>query len=302
MGRANRAGVLLACAGCLALGYFWGSWKAAPLRADQQPAPKAPPPFPTALRLGADLYAQTSAEYRACCLQVYRCAERRLETILATARPQPARPAVVMDLDETVLDNSAFESFLQQNKLDYSDALWEIYERDYPDEVALVPGAREFIESARKKDVTVVYISNRLEKNRASTLKALRRLGLDDGREKLDPDWSRRLFLRQQGTSSDKAARREQVAARYNVLLTFGDSLRDFSEAFAAPKLVARDDKEEYARAIQRRLRQVDDARCHWGVDWFVLPNPVYGEWEKLLGADPKARLRPTKIKVPKGG
>ncbi len=30
-------------------------------------------------RLGANLYIQTAAEYRACCLQVYKTAEIRLE-------------------------------------------------------------------------------------------------------------------------------------------------------------------------------------------------------------------------------
>ena len=44
--------------------------------------------------------------------------------------------------------------------------------------------------------------------------------------------------------------------------------------------------------AIRRRLQQVDDAACHWGIDWFVLPNPIYGEWEKLLGDDPLAAMR----------
>jgi acid phosphatase len=200
-----------------------------------------------------------------------------------------------MDLDETVLDNSAFESFLQQNNLDYTDALWEVYERDYPEEVLLIPGAKTFIESAEKKGVAVVYLSNRMEEYRASTLKALKHLGLNT-----TDNCAGRLFLRHKGASSDKSARREQVAARYNVLLYFGDSLRDFSEAFVAPKVTGRDGKDAYGEAIRRRLGQADDAACHWGVDWFVLPNPVYGEWEKLVGDDPRARLRPTKIKIPK--
>ena len=34
-----------------------------------------------------------------------------------------------MDLDETVLDNWAFASFLHDNDLDYTDDLWSMYER-----------------------------------------------------------------------------------------------------------------------------------------------------------------------------
>jgi predicted secreted acid phosphatase len=77
----------------------------------------------------------------------------------------------------------------------------------------------------------------------------------------------------------------------------FGDSLRDFSESFAAPRLPADAGPESYLKAIARRAAQVDDASCHWGVDWFVLPNPVYGEWEKLIGRSPHAVLRPTSMK-----
>jgi acid phosphatase len=168
-----------------------------------------------------------------------------------------------------------------------------LYEREYPDEVALVPGAKQFIRKAEGMRVTMVFVSNRLKDHRKSTIKALHRLGINT--ENIDD----RLFLKKKGGSSDKSARREIVAARYNVLLYFGDNLRDFSEAFTAPKLAKKDGIEGYTKAIQARLQQVDDAACHWGSDWFVLPNPVYGEWEKLLGNEPMLRLRPTKIRLP---
>lgn len=285
--------LLLACSVCLAGGYFLGSLRTVPLAAEQ-PVPPKPPVFATAARLGADVYVQTAAEYRACCLQIYQCADLRLQTLLATLRPRPAKPALVMDLDETVLDNSAFESFLHRHKLDYSDPLWEMYERDYPDEVALVPGALAFIRSAEKQGVAVVYLSNRTEQYRASTVKALVRLGLTAD----DP--GDRLLLKEKKGTSDKSARRERAAARYNVLLYFGDNLRDFSDTFAAPKVARTEGEMGHLTAIRRRLQQVDEAACHWGIDWFVLPNPIYGEWEKLLGDDPLARLRPTRIKPPR--
>ena len=49
----------------------------------------------------------------------------------------------------------------------------------------------------------------------------------------------------------------------------------------------------------QSRQRLVDRAAQHWGADWFVLPNSSYGEWERLLGANPVERLRPTQMPPP---
>jgi len=245
-------------------------------------------------RLGANLYMQTAAEYRACCLQIYRVAELRLASLMHDTHPRPLKPAVVMDLDETVLDNSAFQSFLYEQQREYTSDLWEIYERDYAGEVALVPGAREFVRKAAAMGVTVVFMSNRLEENRASTTTALARLGLGPAELK------GQLILKKKGATSDKTARRELIAARYNVLLTFGDNLRDFSEVFLVPKLTPTDGPEAYQKAIKARFRQVDDAACHWGMDWFVLPNPVYGEWERLVADDPVARFRPTNMRLPK--
>src|SRR5262249_14798127 len=149
---------------------------------------------------------------------------------------------------------------------------WEIWEKDYPKEVGLVPGARSFLERAEKLGVTPVYISNRGEKNRPSTIAALAHNGLNT--DNID----NRLFLKE--ASSDKSARREQAATKYRVLMYFGDNLRDFSDWFAAPALKP-DDDEGQRKAIRERLKKVDEAAGHWGVDWYVLPNPVYGEWPK---------------------
>jgi acid phosphatase len=286
---------MLPCFACLVAGLLLGS-TGPRLASSRQPAGTKPADlFSMQARLGANLYIQTAAEYRACCLQVYKTAEIRLEALLAAANPKPLKPAVIMDLDETVLDNSAFESFLFENDAEYSDDLWEMYERDYPGAVRLVPGAQQFIKKAEERGVTVIFISNRLEENCGSTANALQRLGINtEGIEQ-------RLLLKKKGASSDKTSRREMAAARYNVLLTFGDNLRDFSETFIAGKLTANDGLDACKKAIDSRFRSVDDAACHWGIDWFVLPNPGYGEWEKLIRNEPMTRLRPSGMKLPAG-
>jgi acid phosphatase len=284
--------LIMVAALCFILGALTGPTVMRAISANEAIAQKQAPPFPMAWRMGSNLYMQTAAEYRACCLQIYECAERRLEAILQAKQLAFRKPAVVMDLDETVLDNSVFQTFLYQNNLEYTEALWDVYEKDYPDEVALVPGAKDFIAKAEGNGVTIVYISNRSDANRQSTIKALERLGINTA------NINARLLLKKRGESSDKSARREEAALRYNILLQIGDNLRDFSEAFAAAKLRS-SAKDTLLTDIEQRYARVNSAASHWGVDWFILPNPVYGEWEKLLGDQPQLKLRATKMNLP---
>jgi 5'-nucleotidase (lipoprotein e(P4) family) len=238
----------------------------------------------------ANVYTMSAAEYRACCLGIYMAAGYRLEEMIEDADPPLARPAVLMDLDETVLDITSFQTFLYENELEYNSRLWSAYERDGVEEVLLVPGAKEFIERAEELGVSVVYLSNRNAANEEHTVAVLERLGLNvEGIED-------RLYLRSTGASSDKAPRRDAVSARYNVLMVFGDNLRDFSEVFAAEGLGEDAGTEDFIRATAARDAAVDDAACHWGVDWFVLPNCMYGEWEKLVPANPVGVMRPTQM------
>jgi acid phosphatase len=238
--------------------------------------------------LYANLYMQTSAEYRAVCIQTYALAAERLQQKLAVPRLDGNPPAVVMDLDETVLDNGGYESFLDRNKLAYSQPAWDRWERDFASEVRLIPGAKGFIDWAESKGVSVVYISNRADANRAGTIAALRNVGLSvDGIDK-------RLMLKT--NNSDKTARRRLAEQDYRVLMYFGDNLRDFDERFVVPKLDPKDAAGQ-DRAIADRLAKVDASAYRFGGDWIILPNPVYGEWTAPLGSDPHSKLRPTNLK-----
>src|SRR5262249_22048574 len=145
---------------------------------------------------------------------------------------------------------------------EYSDELWADYEKNYPQDVTLIPGARTFIEKAQAAEVAVVLYSNRSEQFRSSTEQVLKRFGIAPAL----------LLLKPVGGSSDKSARREAIIAQYNVLLWIGDNLRDFSEVFVAPKL-DNQAPDEILQATSKRRQRVDDAECHWGFDWFVVPN-----------------------------
>ena len=106
--------------------------------------------------------------------------------------------------------------------------------------------------------------------------------------------------MKPSGTTSDKTERRATVSAKYDVVMYVGDNLRDFSDDYAAPKLPADATPEDFAKAIATRAKLVDRDAKHWGHDWIVLPNPVYGEWEKLIGPDPVKLFHPTSMTAPK--
>ena len=272
------------------------------------PPPLAPPAYKAeelAHRgLDANLYMETSAEYRACCYQAYNLALFRLKAAMAQAKS--GNFAVVMDLDETAVDNSGFQAMQLRSGLAYDQRLWDAWEEQGFDKLGLIPGAKEFILEARKLGVAVVYISNRNEKFREQTKKALVRLGIEP-KAKTEAEAEKLLKLRT--VTSDKTARREEAEREHMVLLYIGDNLRDFDDAFrcnigngqptptptpccAPPNETA----EELDRAIKARKDAVDKQKAIWGDKWIILPNPAYGEWTVPLGRGGKDydRLVPT--------
>jgi len=240
------------------------------------PAPVAPPAYkaeePANRSLDANLYMETAAEYRASCYQAYNLATFRLKETLA--KQKTGKFAVVMDLDETVLDNAGFQAMLLRSGLAWDERLWDAWEEHDSDRIGLIPGAREFIREAKKLGVSVIYVSNRSDKLREQTKKALKRLEIS-----VEPD----SLLKLSTGPSDKTARRQEAERDYTVLLYVGDNLRDFDEAFRCSK-IENETSGEVERAIKARKDAVDKDPAVWGQKWIILPNPAYGEWMKPLG------------------
>jgi len=214
--------------------------------------------------LNAVLWQQRSAEYRALALQSYALAGERLGQALASpgwsaALEQRAgvtglAPAVILDLDETVLDNTRYEARIisELGEFDHdSFAAW-----CESGEVAAVPGALGFIREARARGVRVFFYTSREERLRGCTERALEALGLG-------PVAADGLYLRGAGTKSQVRAR---IARRHRIVLLIGDSLEDFVDG---------------ARAAPAARRALIEEHAHWfGRRWIVLPNPMYGHWE----------------------
>ncbi|HON17862.1 MAG TPA: 5'-nucleotidase, lipoprotein e(P4) family [Salinivirgaceae bacterium] len=203
----------------------------------------------------ATYYYQTAAENMALCLQVYNLAKQRVDEIMS--KKFDRKPAVVLDMDETVLDNSGFQAMSIINQLPYSDSLWNSWVR--LKKARAVPGAVDFIKYALSKGIEVVYITNREEQIRQATLENMDQLGF--------PRLSDENYFFKT-TTSDKTERRRQVAEKYSIELFIGDNLSDFSNIY--------DDRQDgYGKlAVEKTVEE-------FGKRYIILPNPTYGDWYK---------------------
>ncbi len=202
----------------------------------------------------ATLYQQTAAEYRALCYQAYNLGKWRLSTMLDTLKSDK-KPAIVVDIDETVLDNSPYEAFLIKTNKHYP-AGWQDWLAAA--EAKPVPGALEFLKWADQKGVDIFYVSNRKEDSKSFTMQNLANLGFPQVEEG-------HLFLRT--TTSSKEERRQAILKTHVILLLFGDNLNDFAQIFEH-------------KSISERFKAVDQVKEEFGRRFIVLPNAMYGEWE----------------------
>jgi acid phosphatase len=215
------------------------------------------------------LWAQTAAEHRVLAEVTYRAATAALDRALAdpswtaateqTGDPSALPPAVVLDLDETVLDNSRFEGELVLRRTAASRDLWNQWVS--LEAAGLVPGAGAFLQAARARGVAVIFVTNRTAEQQAATVANLEKHGVPASAEII-------LARGENGWPADKTSRRQAVAETHRVLLLLGDDLGDFLPARLAP---------------EERVAAAEGHSAWWGERWFLLPNPSYGSWEGAL-------------------
>lgn len=218
--------------------------------------------------LDANLYMQSSAEYRACCLQAFAWAAANCQQKLKTMPEGRRPPAVILDLDETVLDNGGFQADQIRAGWAFDPERWKTWESEGGPRVNLIPGALSFIQQLRQWGIQPVYVTNRNQQSHAQTMAILKRFGIDV------PDDL--LLCADAATGSNKTSRRQKIQERFEVLVHIGDNLRDFDEQFRFPP-------QADEQSLLQRKQQVDQAADMLGSVWIILPNPAYGEWNKPL-------------------
>ena len=221
--------------------------------------------------LNAVLWMQRSVEYKASTLTAFALARIRLEQALTdanwTAAPkeqtgayQALPPAVVLDVDESIVDNSAYQAWMTLNDTTFDPKTWNAYVNTVTS--LAIPGAVGFARYADSRGVKVFYISNRTAGEEPATRKNLEKLGFPMGGDVdtmlmtgKQPDWG-----------SAKGTRRAYVAKTYRILLNVGDNFGDFVD--------------EYRGTEAERLTVLEQHKDRWGREWIMIANPSYGSFE----------------------
>ena len=250
----------------------------------QAPAEKADLDY----QVAAVLYMQKAAEYRALAYQAYNLARLRLDADLDKKNvkklPKAQRKlprAIVVDIDETVLDNSPSQAAGIKSGRPFNSADW--YAWGEMRKAKAIPGAVEFLSYAVSKGVRVFYVSNRDEVQKAATIENLKRVGFADAN-------SDNVMLRQTDANgrhiSTKTPRRDAISEKHRIVMLIGDNLDDFADAFER-------------KGTADRFAETDKFKSLWGDRWIVLPNAMYGTWENAI-YDYKAATMSDKEKAEK--
>lgn len=206
-------------------------------------------------------WVQTSAEYRELCYQSFNLAGMLVDKAVASAKKGDKPLAIVADLDETLIDNSAYDAGLVGTDSAYSGKTWTQWE--LAAQARAVPGAAEFLNAAAKQGVEIFYVTNRDQAGLPGTLKNLAALGF--------PYADAAHVMVSTGTS-DKQPRFDAVAKDHNVVVYMGDNANDMPFG-------------TYGKNMKDRNAIVDQNKAKFGTQFIVLPNPVYGDWEPALAS-----------------
>ena len=219
------------------------------------------------------LYAQSAAEYEASNIQTYVNAKSALDRALndnswTAALEQKENfknkpPAIILDIDETVLNNIPFQARSIINGQSYPIGWLEWMLEESSDAVA---GVSDFLEYAQSKGIKIFYITNRIAVAEDATRNNIKKLGLP-----LDTDRDVLLMKNENGWTSDKVSRRQLVAKDYRILLLIGDQLGDFLPL------------DETTLELDSRKNLADTYDYMWGSKWFMITNPMYGRWEASI-------------------
>lgn len=247
--------------------------------------------------LHAALFCASSAEQYVLCVQAYRLA--RLAVLSRLDSRSFENPAVVLDLDETVLDNSPYQAWLIHTGRNYSDATWNRWCN--ASEAPAIPGSLAFLRFLRSRGVQPLFITSRVEATRQGTVKNLAALGaLTEAEIHAEVPSSTehlsrrtRLFMKGMALESpgggssptDKYSQRVfcEQQRQYEIVLSVGDNLSDYAEYYGrvfdeAGQVVSK----KHPTASSRMASATQDSQL-FGRDFVLIPNPSYGGWLRAL-------------------
>lgn len=204
------------------------------------------------------VWYQKSAEAKALYLQGYNIAISRLIEI-RNNKPTDTNLAVVLDIDETILDNSPFQAKLAYSFQNYNKNLWSKWTSQK--NADLLPGVARFFTVADSLGFEIFLVSNRYTSELDDTYENLQRFQLKGLKVE-------NMLLREY--ESSKKERRENIKSNYSIELLLGDNLNDFDDLF-----------DTYS--LKERENNVHFLSSKFGSKYIIFPNPMYGTWEDLM-------------------
>ncbi len=207
----------------------------------------------------AVLWQQRAGEAIALQYQAYNLAKSELADVTkGKTKQQNSKYAIILDIDETILDNSPLSAQAILDNTEYPNG-WSHWVQEA--RAKMIAGSKDFLIYANRLGVQIFYITNRDENQRADTITNLKKHGLPQVNKQ-------HLILKD--TISNKEARRQMVASKYHVIMLVGDNLNDFSDDF-------------YNKSVNDREQAVHHHKKLFGTKYIILPNPMYGDWEDAL-------------------
>jgi 5'-nucleotidase (lipoprotein e(P4) family) len=239
--------------------------------------------------LGA-LWARNAAEYEAVAMQAYAAAAEDLKRLLedkswtalpdhadAVGREPDRQPAIIFDVDETVLNNAQFQL---EHEPPFSERKFD--EWHAANKVPAVPGAADFAQRARAAGAELFFVTNRrcapmADASDPCPQERITREDLHDAGIEADAEHVM-LADEKPAWTQEKKVRRDAIAADHRVIMLFGDDLGDFL-ACVRKRVVAPCTE---PATPQSRKAAVEKHAPYWGDGWYVLPNPMYGSWTSV--------------------
>ncbi|MDM7851495.1 5'-nucleotidase, lipoprotein e(P4) family [Pseudochrobactrum kiredjianiae] len=205
-------------------------------------------------------WVQQSGEYQALAYQAFNTARRAFDTAKAQAG---RKKAVIVDLDETMIDNSAYAAWRIEHGVPYTKPTWARWME--AKQAVAIDGAVSFARYVNSHGGRMFYVSNRDDTSYVATVENLQKLGF--------PGVSRETVLLRT-TQSNKQARFDLVKSKgYDVVVYIGDNLNDFGTEY-------------YGKNNRERRLQVAAQQKQFGSKFIMLPNPAYGDWISGMAVD----------------
>lgn len=228
------------------------------------------------------LWVRHAAEYHALALQVYQAAtaalpgfveDRSWTVVPGNPEMQDLTPAVILDVDETVVSNVDFQLTFER-----PFANWKLDEWSAGTVATPVPGVAAFVSAARAAGVDIFFVTNRpcepMQGNpdpcpqKATTIQ-------DIGEAGIETDAAHVLLSEEQGWNREKMPRRQHIAETHRVIMLLGDDLGDFIPCVRTTPYPPC----TMPATATSRQRLVDDHAEFWGNGFYILPNPMHGSW-----------------------